>query len=187
MAKTGHLICVFLLVAAYVTISHFPLRLAVWMSGPKASAAFSARNVTGTLWSGSAREAAFNGLFLGDLQLRSSFLKVLSGAPLTQLRWEGPRSNGTALLSVGSDTISLSRIESRIGISLGSLTGIAQISNGMVVQSKQQCIDASGDIILTTGAAQSPNTGRLNCSDGSLVLSLDMGGTTRAIALAGAL
>jgi hypothetical protein len=173
--------CIFLL----VTISQFPLRLALSLALRNNQALISADAVTGTLWAGRAQGVTFAGQPLGDVTVRTSFVNLLSGGNAAQITWRGRSQSGTALVALGDDAIALSQIESRMVLAQSGLSGIAKLVDGNIIYENQDCVAASGDVAVTLQDQESSYAGGLNCMDGALVLSITMNGVVQRIPLMG--
>ncbi|MFN3228473.1 MAG: type II secretion system protein N [Asticcacaulis sp.] len=160
-------------VSAYA-IATIPLRLVLGDAATQAGV--SAHAVEGTLWSGTLRGAAFRGVPLGDLRLRTHVWPLLTGQWQVSLQSDaGPLRRAT--VGVSGKALSLRQVEGRVPVSFlvpgANWPGGLSLSNVALERDKAgTCVSASGtarwDALETWGGPAL--SGTLRCEGGQVVL-----------------
>ncbi len=162
-------------VCAYA-LATLPLRLVLGETAARAGV--SAQAVEGTLWAGTLRGAAFRGVPLGDLRLRTHLWPLLTG----QWRMSLQSDNGPlrrADIGLSGAALDLSGLEGRLPVSLlvpgANWPGGLSLSGVSIKRDPSgTCVSASGpvrwDALETWGGP--PLTGTLRCEGGQVVLPL---------------
>lgn len=162
-------------VLAYA-LATIPLRLVLGETAARTGLA--AQAVEGTLWSGTLRGAAFRGVPLGDLRLRTHLWPLLTGQWRVSLQSDnGPLRR--ADIGLSGKALDLSGLEGRLPVSLlvpgTTWPGGLSLSGVSIRRDKAgACVSASGpvrwDALETWGGP--PLTGTLRCEGGRVVLPL---------------
>lgn len=168
------LILVFAVTLALAMLAFWPLRAGLGAAGVP-GLGLSARDVSGTIWSGSLQEAALGAQPLGDVSARLHLFPLLAGETHLSLDGEGAfrgvfRRRGDRL---GVEALDLSAPFSVLGLPGGGTVGLSQVTAAF---DGPRCAEASGRVRLDglagSGWAAPPLDGVLACDDGRLVARL---------------
>ena len=168
-----------------LALSFMPLKLAVIMAGLEDSR-FSARDITGTIWSGRIEQARLGPFALGDLNARVRFLPLLTGQ--TTMDLDRPAVAGasglTASVSKRGGDMLVENVTTvlNLGPALAPLpvTGIT-LDNVSTIFAGGRCQSASGKVRLSLDAnipglnLKQGLLGNAMCDDDALVLPLTSG------------
>lgn len=183
MAKKRYLVACAVCAALLMTISQFPLRLAMSAVLPDGQSIFYANHMAGTVWAGRAQGVVFAGQRFGEMSVRTSLAAMVTRARATKITWRSARQSGAAFVAMGGDAITLADIDSRIVLGQPGLAGVGQLSGGQIVYSEQGCRSASGELTVTLQNPKGSYPGSLSCVQGTLILSIALNGVTQTIPL----
>lgn len=168
------LILIFTVALALAMIAFWPLRAGM-AAANTASLGLSARDVSGTIWSGRLEDAALGAQPLGDLRARVFFLPLLAGETRLALTGEGAFQG---LFIRRGETMAVRGLDIRAPISAVGLAGAgtATLSQAAFVFDGAACETASGrariEGLAGTGWTAPMLEGPLVCEDGRLVARL---------------
>jgi general secretion pathway protein N len=172
---------------AIMLIVFMPLRAALgWLALDEQG--LSVRRVSGTIWGGTLRDAAYGDLSLGDLRTALAPLPLILGR--ARLGVEGPSARGSLLVSrhlVGVDRFSAALATGRL---FAPLPVTAMDLDGLAVRFRDgRCEAASGRVRATlaggvAGVTLPPSiAGDARCDAGALLLPLASQAGTESVAL----
>ncbi|MEM6683309.1 MAG: type II secretion system protein N [Pseudomonadota bacterium] len=173
MAPRSLLIVSAVLAALVVGFAQFPLTLALSLLNAPGLSADAAR---GTLWSGSLYGAALAGFDIGEVNLRTSLGRLMTGEPPVVMRWRSAIASGKARAAIGRDGFGLNAVELRMAFETPQLRGIADLSNASISFAADGCTSAAGDIVVTPANGGAPLSGSLACQGGGLMARLQANG-----------
>lgn len=182
MLKTRTLVLFACLVTVIVTVSQFPLALALSMADLKGKDV-SIERVSGTIWSGMLHDAAFAGTALGHVQVKGKPLSAIGGGVAAQLRWQGAQSTGKALVQTDDAAITLTGLEMRMPLAAQGLRGVVAVSDGDIQFAKAGCVRASGKIVFNSAQGSDVYYGVLDCNAATLMAVMDVGGARLSVPL----
>jgi len=164
---------------AFALLIFLPLRLVLgWAGGP-----LDAREASGSVWSGSLKEARIGGAALGDLDARLAFLPLLVG----QARFEVERPSGApdrfaGAFAVSARTRSAHSVTGTVPVegAFGALpVATLDLTDVSVRFRDDTCDSAEGLVRATLSSAPeglpSSLTGSARCDRGALLLPLSAG------------
>ncbi|QJB70216.1 type II secretion system protein N [Parasphingorhabdus halotolerans] len=184
-----------LIFIALVALALFlmPLRLAVSMAGLEDSR-FSAREISGSIWSGRIDSAQLGPFDLGDLDASVKFLPLLTGRILMDLERPADTSDQGLRATIGRQGKSLLVENVTTDLSVGSQlaplpTSQIMLDNVSVAFANGRCQSASGKVRLSLDAnipgldLKQGLLGNAECQNGVLVLPLQSGSGMETLTL----
>jgi len=176
-----------LIILAVIAVALFflPLRLAVGMAGLD-DTRFSARAISGSVWSGRIEGAQLGPFPLGDLDASVRFLPLLSGRVLMDLERPPSGSDRGLVATVGKAGNSLLVEDVTTVLSVGSQlaplpASAIDLTDVSIAFAGGRCQSASGQVRMSLDAnipglnLKQGLLGKAQCQDGVLVLPLQSG------------
>lgn len=175
MKRTPLLLVAFSLALVLGMVVFWPMRAGLGAAGAS-GLGLSARDVTGSIWSGRLEQAALGAQTLGNLDARLHFLPLLSDETRLSLSGDGAFRG---VFMRRRTRLAVEGLDLRAPISALGLpgAGTAGISQGAVAFDGPTCQTASGRLSIEglagSGWVAPPLVGALSCDDGQLLARLN--------------
>lgn len=142
----------------------------------------------GTIWHGQMTGIYVQGDAVGAVEGDFSFLRFIQGKPGHLLRWSGPAGHGTALASIGANSLRIRNGQAAITFNVARISPAfpaqdvsLRLSNVAMDMDKNGCRTASGNVATDAlasisavyGAKWPELTGVVSCERGELFISVE--------------